>query len=393
MTNKALSENNLKTLPIGEHRDINFKCFPGVTFGIRVQKGGTRSFWCRIRKKSGGRPRLPLGRYPGISLSEAKSKALELAHAQNAGRDVIAERDLNNSRPSIGTFSNYYLTNHANQKKDGGKADESRLNRFVIPAWGDLQVNAISKRQVKDLLDKIAIERGRVIANRVRSLLNKFFNYAIEFDHLDKNPCLGTKPFREQHRTNFLEFSRIKDFWSELDKLGDIRLGSLFKVILLTGQRGGEVSKMRWSELNSELTVWTLPQSRTKNGRGQTIPISSHCRKLLTELRDLQPRENSGEDYVFQGVRKSFIATNTYQCAMQRVRKNLNVELTTHDLRRTASELLADARVSRCVISRILNHTDEGPKTTKVYLQHERYQEVRDALELLGNNVSELVMV
>ena len=118
------------------------------------------------------------------------------------------------------------------------------LERHVVTVWGDRDIHDIAKRDVIDLLDGIA-DSGRVVsANRVRSYLGTFFNWAVDRDIIATSPAQGVKPVaKERSRDRVLSDDEIRLFWRACDDLG-FPWGPLGQTLLLTGQRLGEVAGM-----------------------------------------------------------------------------------------------------------------------------------------------------
>ena len=69
--------------------------------------------------------------------------------------------------------------------------------------------------------------------------------------------------------------------------------GSIIRLLILTGQRRGEVAGMAWNEISEDLATWTLPGERTKNGEAHMVPLSVPARDLLRALLPKMRRKQS----------------------------------------------------------------------------------------------------
>ena len=110
--------------------------------------------------------------------------------------------------------------------------------------------------------------------------LSKFFAWLLQHRRITSNPCIGVwKPSAPQARERVLTDTEIRLFWQATDDLG-APFGPLLKLLLLTGQRLGEVSGMRRDELHDDGT-WHLPGSRTKNHKHHIVPLPALAHELI----------------------------------------------------------------------------------------------------------------
>jgi integrase len=157
-------------------------------------------------------------------------------------------------------------------------------------------------------------------------------------------------------------------------------------LLLLTGQRRGEVAGMLWAELDLENALWTLPGTRTKNGRLHEVPLS---RQVIGVVKGL-PRI-SASPYVFSLDGKKPI--NGWTEHKKKLDKISGLSgWTLHDLRRTAASNMAKLGVSLPVIEKCLNHVSGSfAGIVSVYQRHDYADEKQKALQQWANHVSKLV--
>lgn len=86
-----------------------------------------------------------------------------------------------------------------------------------------------------------------------------------------------------------LPMPEIVTVWAAADQQGD-PFGALAKLLILTGQRLREVAGMEWSEVDLEARVWTLPSSRTKNGKEHIVPLADSAVAILKALKKAAPK-------------------------------------------------------------------------------------------------------
>jgi integrase len=284
-----------------------------------------------------------------------------------------------------------YLREHARRKKKASSAreDERNLNRDVLPAWGSRKVTEITRRDVIALIDGIVDRGAGVHANRVLALVSKVFNFGIEKAVVELNPAHKVrKPTPELQRERVLTPEEIGKVWQAFDE-EPATSGTILKLLLLTGQRPGEVKGMRWSELDLEAGWWTLPggrQGRTKNKQVQRIPLVGEALRLLVTLREGKEQEAV---HVFAGGRTGAAHFVGLHKPKRRAVKRSGVDFQSRDLRRTLASGLGELRFDRTVIKKILNHTDGS--VTAIYDRYDYDREKREALAKWDRQVRAIV--
>ena len=172
--------------------------------------------------------------------------------------------------------------------------------------------------------------------------------------------------------------------WTALDGESPL-IAALFRIRLLTAQRGGEVHGAAWSELDLANGWWTIPAERSKNGLAHRVPLSPQA------LRILKPWRKTVDDspWVFPSSRQTGPHIAHAQKAIERIVRASGVQFRGHDLRRTAASLMVGAGVPRLVVSKILNHVETG--VTAVYDRLGDDLEKRAALDFWGKRVEQIV--
>lgn len=352
--------------------------------GLRVSPSGTKTWICMFRVPGDPRKRrMTLGRYPAISLADARTQAREMLLAASRGDDPGEEKQQLLGAPAFAELASEYIEKHAKKNKRSWKEDERILGRDVLPVLGSRKVHEVKRRDVIRLLDAI-VDRGAPIqANRTLALVRKIFNWAISRDIVETNPCLQVKaPRKENQRDRVLKEDELRAVWRAFDKLG-APMGQMFKLRLLTAQRGGEVASMAWTDVDLAGGWWTIPAERAKNGRSHRVPLSKPARDILAA------RQPSRGEWVFPSPTRTGQYIQSPQKAAQRARTLSGVEdFVLHDLRRTAASYMTSLGVPRLVVSKILNHAEQG--VTHVYDRHAYDAEKREALDLWASRLQEI---
>jgi integrase len=334
-------------------------------FGLRLSQGGAKSWTVAYRHQ--GRMRwLKLGTYPTLKLADARDMARSRLAEVQKGLDPASLKSAERDADTFRTLTERYVDEHARVKKKRRSAleDEKNINRELLPVWGSRKASSIKRRDVIALVDGIG-RRAPIQANRILALISKIFNFAIAKEVVEVNPATRVvKPSSERTRERFLNDDEIKKVWQAFEREG-LQNASLFKLLLLTGQRRDEVMGMRWDELNLDTGEWLLSGERTKNKRPHLVPIVRQTHALLTALN-----ENRRDPvFVFPGRRKGQPITNP-QKPLNRIKQQSGVDFRIHDLRRTCATNLGRLKVPRLVVAKILNHVDRDVTG----LHYDRYE-------------------
>ncbi len=345
---------------------------------LRVSPTGGKS-WVLLYRYHRRLRRWTIGRYPTLSLAEARELARAGLRDVERGQDPAqAKRDANQA-VTFAELADRYITEHARPRKRTWKNDERVLRRHVLPHWRHWTAREIQRRDARELIQAMALRGATIGANRLRALLHKVFNFAIEHEIVETNPVTHVpRPGVERRRDRVLTADEIRVLWASLD--GEVPpIAAAFRLRLITAQRGGEVHNMRWADVDLESAWWTIPGEHAKNGLPHRVPLTDPACEILSGLRTAK---TSDTVYVLGEARRK------RQRAEAQSRVGL-ADFRGHDLRRTAASMMAGAGVNRIVIGKILNHAEPG--VTAVYDRHSYDAEKRAALETWARTLTAIL--
>jgi integrase len=341
-----------------------------------VQPTGSKSWGVRYRH--GGKTRKhTVGGYPVFSLKDARDAAVKVLRAVSEGHDPAQRRP-----GSVEGGVEQFLQERCKRYRPQWRRETERLFRVnVLPKWHDRKIAEITRADVKTLLGDLT--ETPVIANRVHSILHTFFNWAIENDLITSSPVAGIKrPNKETPRDRVLTDAELRAVWLASEKEG-FPYGDIIKLLILTGQRRGEVSGMAWKEIDK--TTWTLPRERVKNNRRHEVPLSDQA------LRIIQKAPQISDKHIFSLNGRGPVGGFSERKA--RLDRMANISSwTVHDLRRTVASGLAKLGTDLAVIEKVLNHVSGSfAGIVSVYQRHEFANEKREALQKWADHVERLV--
>ena len=343
---------------------------------------GTKTFL--LHKRVGGSlRRLKLGNYPAMSLSKARQQARQWKDDATAGLDPkkeaakreAAEEEAN----TFGGVVEQYLTLQGNRLRPRTLYEyRCFLKSEVLEAWQHRPIESISRSDLVAVLDKIDKRGNPSATNHGYAYLRSLFNWAVDRDLIASAPTDRMRARHTQTRRDRVlspdelktvvealdadEVLRIMRGVTDLPPLTDL-FRDFFRVLLLTGQRRGEVAGMEWAELDLDGNEprWELPPTRTKNRRRHIVPLAPAVVSILKGHR----RKSDGSLLVFSGTGQTPISG--FGRAKARLDKRVAVlcevlgrrpveHWTAHDLRRTAATIMSELGVPLSIVEATLNH-------------------------------------
>lgn len=360
-------------------------------FGVRVSCRGRKIFFMQFRFR-GKQKRMSLGTYPDVPLAEARGKAYGVLADLKKGVDptrsqilvpavgesrlqmeVLHQADAMTFGEAVDTYERIHcMVNH----KPSWAREKIRLLRKSFPDRRDQPVEGITRRDIIKVLDGL-VEAGRPgAANNACKAIKVFFKWCRRRDYVGQDPAAEIpRPAKDNKKDRFLNETEIVAVLKAARQLG-YPFGTIVELLLLTGQRSGEVIGMRWSELDLKGKAWRIPGQRTKNSHGQFVPLTPRVRALLRTV----PRGES--DFLFPGrgyTDRALTGVSRRKIAFDRL---CGIQYwTLHDLRRTTSTYLGMMRIRQVIIDRILNHVvGEMSSVARIYNRFQYEDEVREAI-------------
>jgi integrase len=349
-----------------------------------VQPSGVKSWAIRYRHHGISR-KYTIGTFPRFDLKTARERARDALRSVEEGRDPANEKAESKKVRTAEELCREFIDNHCkhNNRSSTVYLVELALQNHVLPAWRGRVVTDITRDDIKSLLRKIAVETPAA-ANRLHAIIRKMFNYAFDEGLVKESPCVRIAQItKHEDRDRVLSDSELRSIWIAADQVG-YPFGSVVKVLVLTGQRRNEVAEMRWSELDLDRGIWTLPAARCKNGKSHEVQLAPQVVKILRSV----PRMS---DYVFSydGGHSPLTMSSNLK---DRIDVSAKVEdWRLHDLRRSAASGMAKLGIGPHIIDKILNHTNGAVRgVAAIYNRHDYGDERRKALATWADHIYSL---
>jgi integrase len=350
---------------------------------VRVQPSGHLSFKCIYSRHA--RPRWYSLGPVDIGIVKARKEAAKVLVLVDDGKDPAADRKAQRGADTFEELATSYVDQYAkNENKSWDQAD-ALVKKHLIPKWGKLKAADISRSDVKAMMKKID---ALIVANQVLASASAIFTWAIkeELAGIKLNPCVKVDRNKTKSRERVLSDTEIPKFWTAFENDVGLVEGLALKMILLTGQRPGEVCHMRTEHIEGEW--WTLPGEPVAGLKWPGTKNAQSHRVFLPKAAQQIVRNMDRTGLVFAGGRGA--AITNLDAAMRTICKKLDVaRATPHDLRRTHGSTITGLRFSRDAMNRIQNHKEGG--IADVYDQHKYADENKEIMEAVANRFISLI--
>jgi len=342
-------------------------------FGLRFRRGGKRTFVLQY-KFEGQDKRMTLGPYPGITAKKARELAQAALGDKWHGKDPQADRRAAKvkaqQRITLLEVIDLYLLDKKPDLRPISFYETERYLRKVWKPLHSLDIGEIKLSAVAKFLDQLKHASGKTAAARARGSLSALFSWAMKRGHAQTNPVIGTEnPDPHTQGERILDERELAALWKACDGRNDY--DHIVRILILTGCRKSEVGGMRWSEFNADRTAWTIPASRTKNGKSCTLPLPNMFWNVIAGIK-----QRAATDNLFGYSDRGF--RNWTHPKKELDRRSGVSNWTHHDLRRTFRTGLGKLGIAPHIAELCINHSKAG--LIAVYDKHRYEGEIAAAL-------------
>ncbi len=257
-----------------------------------VNAGGSRSWLARVRDAQGRRRDIGLGRYPEVTLKEARERAA--AHRRNVrdGLDPVVEKKKAQKR--VPTFKDAAELAHAERTASFGNQKHAAqwittLRDYAFPAFGGLPVDQITGPMIVHAMKTIwsaKPETARRTLQRIGTVLAWSAAHGFREHEAPMQAIRMGLPPQSKAKQNHaaVPYQLAPQFVSKLKEAEPTTGRNVLFLIILTASRSSEARGARWDEIDFEKAIWTVPANRIKMGREHVVPLSEPALALLSGL-------------------------------------------------------------------------------------------------------------
>ncbi len=388
----ALTDTALKALKpqdkpytVADERGLYVEVFPtgGIVWRFRYRVAGKRE-------------KLTLGKYPALTLKNARIKRDEAAQAAAMDKSPAKQKQLAKlaaaDATTVAEFGERFFREIVAKDRVDITIPRRYFDKAIVPAIGSKPVRDVSTEDVRAIIWKKKEEGFDAAAGNIRGVLKRLFDYALTAGLVGVNPVLAL-PMRHVHKAKSRERALTPDeirrflvaaFESNIRRQFKIGL----HLILLTMVRKSELLLARWVHVDFEQSEWHIPAEHSKTGKPHIVFLSTQAVAMFKELKALA----GGSELVLPGrgsLTKPF-AHNAINNALKVALTGQDIPaFTVHDLRRTASTLLHENGWASDVVEKALNHTIGGVRG--VYNRAEYEPQRREMLQFWADYIEQLL--
>ena len=337
--------------------------------------------------------KISLGVYPIVGLKDARSKRDELFKMRDRGDDPVEVLNAQ-KEDNICTFKHIteeWLQKHMVDKKESYiKSVNLRLNKYILPEFGDMPMKEITSGAILKLCRKIEDRGTAETAVKVRGVMGQIFRFAIATDKADYDPTIALRCALQsrqvKHMAAITKPIEIAVLMKNINNYPHFLVRCALKFSALVFCRPGEIRLAEWSEIDFDLAEWRIPAEKMKMKRIHIVPLAKQAIELLKELYKSTGRQK----YIFSSARSIGrpISADTVRIALRTIGYTKE-EMTAHGFRGMASTRLNEMGWPPDVIERQLAHAEQN-SVRAAYNHAEYLSERRKMMQVWANYLDEL---
>ena len=361
-----------------------------------VARSGSKT-WRKDYRWQGARRTFTIGAYPAMRLADARKQALELNTWIKTGIDPRTQapgqqrKQVQNSRRPFAQIAQAWFEHHSASWSPRYCRDmREKLDHFVIPALGQLDIDAITRSDIETRLLAPILARGaHEQARRCNDVTRRVIEHAVDLELRQDNPAVKARKViaatrvTHYHRISWVELPELLEAIERFEQQRLAERSSLIalRLMMLTLVRPSELREARWSEVDTAGRQWIIPAERMKTRVRHIVPLSSQARLLF----DLQRPITGHTELVFhtpnhRGSGELRVMSNGCLSMLLR-RMGFQGRQTPHGFRGFGqTNCIEQLKIPRVVTEKQLAHAD-GNSVSRAYDWAEYLEERSDMLQ------------
>lgn len=348
-----------------------FKLNDGKGLYLYINTSGGK-LWRFDFSYNGKRKTLSIGKYPTVSLVEARQAA------ENARRLLVSGQDPSEAKQqekrerqaaALNTFEAIARRWHSDNLIRWKENHAARVLRYfetdVFPVIGEMPIQEIRVSDIKTVLDGVMTRGVNNTAEKIREWTGSIFDYAVMLEVVETNPAYSLRKYIPAKQTDHrpaLPREELTEFFRRLI-LAEIEPQNRIALILnmLTFLRSTELRGGQWNEIDFDAAIWTVPAQRMKHEKTapkppHAVPLADWTLELLAELKEL----TGNTSFLFPSRTKTdgFISDATISRIIERM--GYKGRVTPHGFRSLASSVLNEQGFNPDAIERQLAHIENN---------------------------------
>jgi integrase len=328
--------------------DKPYKLFDGNGLHLLIKPTGGK-LWRWKYRYAGAEKLMALGRYPEITLADARERRDAARKRLANGADPMAERKAEKHTARVSgehTFEKIaesWLEHwRGNKSARHATTTENRLKQNVYPSLGSRPIADIEPMELVQLAKGIEARDASDMAKRILQIVGMVFRYAVAHGYSKRNPAAEIRPsdiLKPTRKTNMarIDAKELPALLRAIEVYRGRQLTRLaIKLMALTFVRTSELIGARWEEFDLEAKRWSIPAVRMKMSTPHIVPLSSQAVEVLELLQTI----SGTEGLVFPGEQDSSKTMSNMTILLALARMGYKGQMTGHGFRGLASTIL-----------------------------------------------------
>lgn len=371
-------------------------------FGLKVAKGGRKTFVCKYRAGSGRSAptrRMTIGAFGSPwTVDQARTEAKRLLGRVAIGEDPAFDKQAKKKQITVSELCDLYLAEGCSTKKPSTIAtDKGRIARHIVPLLGKKKVPDVQRNDIKRFLRDVAngktssdtktgkygraiVTGGKGTASRTVGLLGGIFSFALDLGLIETNPVHGVKRYADKKCNRFLTEPELVSLGNAMRtallKGANPAAIAILKLLIFTGARKGEIESLLWREVDFDQGFLRLEDSKTGQ---KVVPLNAGALAILAGTPKFE-----GSEYVFPSAEGESHYVGVSK-VWRKIRAAVGLsDVRLHDLRHSFASVAVSSGASLPIIGALLGNRDTA--TTQRYA-HLSDDPVRSASELVNKRI------
>ncbi|MDO3816597.1 integrase domain-containing protein [Salmonella enterica] len=362
--------------------------FDGRGLCLQIKPNGNKYWRCRYTRPATGKAtEVSLGQYPDVSLADARKehqKYLALLAKGIDPRELVREAEKQVRLADESRFrvvaEKWYAIKKGNVTEKHAAQIWSSLEKNVFPAIGDIPVMHLKAPDLIAALKTIEARGALETLRRIVQRVNEVMDFAVNSGLMEINPLYRVSRMFGTPNMAHMPTIRPEKLPELVRRIETTNLGPLTRYLiwwqLLTLVRPVEAAGAKWSEIDTEKKLWTVPLERMKKRREHQVPLSP---EMLWVLEKLKPMTGH-TPFLFPGRVKNDKPMSSQTVNMALRRMGYQGELVSHGFRAIGSTAMNEAGFLPDAIEAVLSHVDDN----KIRAAYNRSTYLEQRVELMG---------
>jgi len=333
---KPLNDRQIKTAAAQEKE---YKLADGDGLYLHIKPNGSK-LW-RFRYMLNGKlAMMSLGKYPDVTIADARKKRSSLRELVASGESPIAKK---RERKGM-TFSDLadeYFNHRVDLKDTYIRDNKAYLKNHWYPILENMILDTIEAIHIIRCIERIEKHGAVTIAKKTGSLIDRIFRYGVTKQYMKYNPMRDidlsviVKPHTPKNYAHITDENILKHLLKDMENyVGDIVTRTALRLMPYVFVRPSEIRGMLWSEIDFKKKIWFIPAERMKMKRDHIVPLTESMINIINVMKD------NGSDFVFPSPQTTVrqLSENTLNVGLKRL--GYEGIMTSHGFRHTASTFL-----------------------------------------------------